>query len=73
MHRGIIIAEGYYEGTFEFETIGELDAFANGVGTGACLYGAGSCGFYTVDDLDEDPSDKIKELIEKHLVNDLKG
>lgn len=64
----IVVAEGQFSGTFWFETRAELDAFRVGIVRGACLYGAGACGVYTMkdaDDLTED--DAIRSMIREHL------
>ena len=63
MIKGVIIAEHCYEETVELATVEEFNAYSEGLTTGANLYGAGGCGLYSIEDLDQfeetDPEYKI--------------
>jgi hypothetical protein len=70
--RGIIVAEGEFEGFAERDTPELLAAFGEGMAAGAARYGAGMCSVFTRDDLKllvpDDPEDRrLIELIEQHL------
>ena len=68
MTKGIVICEDEYVRTVEFQTKAELDAYRQGLDTGAEL-GACSCFMFDLDDLTHltDPVDaKFAELVRRH-------
>lgn len=70
--KAIIVAEDEYVETLEFATKAERDAYGNGLGRGAGIYGAGGCGLYSLDDLEGEFAEdgQIADLIRKHLATD---
>jgi len=62
----IVIAEGDYEGTHEFNTQVEYDAFCEGVSTGVNLFGGGSCIVVTKENIGE-YGKKVDALIQEYL------
>ncbi len=75
--KGIIVSEDEFVKSVEFDSEAELEAFSSGLGTGADLYGAGSCGLYTLKDLETLEWDEVEEsysdnkyirLIKEHLL-----
>lgn len=72
--KGIIVAEGDYEGTVEYPTAEALRTFSDGLTRGCNLYGGGSCSVYTLDDLDDNEVEiEIKDLIRQHLQGSTHG
>lgn len=75
MLKCIMVAEGEFEGVFEFETQAEITAFGSGISEGSSRYGCGSCGTYDRSDLTGqyclDPEDHddaaIIALIKEHI------
>ncbi len=66
MNKCIIIAEEEYEGTYEFDSEKEMQAFVHGVDVGSQLYGSGSCITATLEDIGN-YGGKIDDLIREHL------
>lgn len=67
---GAVIAEDEIDEIVVFETRKEYDAFASGVSRGASLYGAGSCGVYSLEELEEELNDLSEYGIAAETIRD---
>lgn len=66
--KAVIVAEGCYKETIEFDTLEQLNWYSDGLSHGASLYGAGGCGCYTIEDLVEFKKNEPEyKIITKHL------
>jgi hypothetical protein len=65
-HACVVIAEGEYEGKYEFPSLGALEAFSLGIDKGAGLYGGGSWIVATLEEADDYHPD-VAKLIKENL------
>ena len=67
---GALIAEDDVDEIVSFGTQAEYDAFADGVQRGACLYGAGSCGVYSLKELEQELEDHSEYGMSEETIRD---